>query len=196
MWRFTPINSGQASEELKEIASQLNLDGIPNFLRLLAKSRVSAEAYLHTEAALADGVLSPHQRAKIALLVAEINGSQYCRALSEHIARVAGLTDADIMLSRTACSDDPKAQAMMHFVQAIVLQRGEVGNDDFTAMRKAGLSESEMIEILANVALNIFTNYFNILAQTDLDRSLCQPGHKAPATFQPMVLSTKSGPNP
>ena len=175
MWRLTPIEASQTTEEIEAIADQLGLGGIPNFLRLLARSRASTKAYLHAEAALANGELAPHQREKIALLVAEINGSKYCRALHERTARQAGLNEGEIQLSREVSSSNPKTQAMLHFVQAVVLQRGELSNDDFSAIRKAGFSDSEIIEIVANIASNIFTNYFNILAQTELDRSPEQP---------------------
>jgi alkylhydroperoxidase family enzyme len=74
---------------------------------------------------------------------------------------------------------DPKTEAMLHFVQAIVLQRGDVNDEDFSALRQAGFSETEVIEILANVALNIFTNYFNILAHTGMDCPSPLPGGEA-----------------
>lgn len=182
MWRLTPIAASQPTEEIAAIADQLGLEGIPNFLRLLARSRAATKAYLQAEAALAHGELAPHQREKIALLVAEINGSKYCRALHERTARQAGLTEGEIQLAKEVSSSNPKTLSLLHFVQAIVLQRGEVSNDDFSAIRKAGFSDSEIIEIVANIAANIFLNYFNILAQTEPDRSLSQtsPGNCPP----------------
>ena len=175
MWRLTPVDAGQSTGKIEAIAGLLGLDGIPNFLRLLARSPASMNAFLQAEAALAHGELAPHQREEIALLVAEINGSSYCRALHERSARQAGLTEGQIQLSREASASEPKTLALLHFVQAIVLQRGEVSNDDFSAIRKAGFSDSEIIEIVANIATNIFTNYFNLLAQTEPDCSLPQP---------------------
>jgi alkylhydroperoxidase family enzyme len=37
------------------------------------------------------------------------------------------------------------------------------------AVRTAGYSDAEITEIVANVAVNIFTNYFNLVAQTEVD---------------------------
>ncbi len=189
MWRLTPKEARQTAEEIKAITGKPNSDGVPNFLRLLAKSPAATKAFVQAEAALGNGELTPHQREQIALLVAEINGSKYCLALHERNAREAGLGDSEIQLSRKASSDDPKNQAMLCFVQAIVLQRGEVSNDDFSAMRNAGFSESEIIEVLANVVLSIFRNYFNILAQTDPD--LAAPADQK-AGRAPKIVSGKT----
>ena len=171
MWRLTPIQTWQSARDLPDITARLRLTGkgIPNFLVLLAKSSAALNAYVQAEESLANGELTPHQRQKIALAVAEINGSAYCLAVHEKNAREIGLSDAEIQSSRKASANDPKTQAMLHFVQAVVLQRGEISDNDFLAMRKVGFSEAEIIEVLANVGMSIFTNYFNILAQTDLD---------------------------
>jgi hypothetical protein len=64
---------------------------------------------------------------------------------------------------------------MLHFVQAVVLQRGEVSDTDFSTVKNAGFAEAEIIEILTNVILNTFTNYFNLLARTDLGQLLERP---------------------
>ena len=178
MCRLTPTETGKSFEEIKAITGTVDPARIPNFLRLLTKSPASAKAFVQAETALANGELTQLLREKIALLVAEINGSEYCLAYHERNAREAGVHDTEIQLARKASSDEPKIQAMFHFVQAIVLQRGEVSNEDFLAMRKAGYSESEIVEILANIVLNIFSNYFNLLAQTEVDRSLAQPDPK------------------
>jgi hypothetical protein len=36
-------------------------------------------------------------------------------------------------------------------------------------VREAGWSDAEVAEIVAHVALNVFTNYFNITAGTEID---------------------------
>jgi len=182
MWRLTPIEAKQPARELQGIVSNLSLvaNGVPNFLKLLAKSPASMKAYVQAEEALANGQLTPRQREEISIAVAEINGSSYCRATHELAAKRAGLSDEQIQFARKASSTDPKTEAMLYFVQTVALQRGDVNDDDFSAVRKAGFSEVEVIEILANVVLNIFTNYFNILAQTDLDSPPSPANREAP----------------
>jgi len=192
MWRLTPTETKQSAQELQKIARKLRLkgNGVPNFLRLLVKSPASLKAYAQAREALESGQLTPHQREEISLAVAEINGSKYCLAAHVVAGRQAGLNDEEIRFARKATALDPKAEAMLHFVQAVVLQRGEVNDDDFSSMQKAGFSEAEIIEILANVVLNIFTNYFNILAQTDLDNPPSQPVGKERSADK--IISEKS----
>jgi len=187
MWRLNPVPEEQFVRELRGIASRLHPAGNvePHFLRLLAQSPASLTAYLRAEEALGTGRLTPHQREEISLAVAEINGSHYCVATHELAGKHVGLSDEDVSFARKAWSKDSKTQAMLHFVQAIVLQRGEISDDDFSAMRSAGFAGPEIIEILANVGLNIFTNYFNLLAQTDLDHPSTQTGPPGRAPNQP-----------
>jgi uncharacterized peroxidase-related enzyme len=148
---------------------------IPNFLKILGKSPAAARAYMRVEDALADGRLSERQREQIALAVAEINGSNYCLSAHSIIGRNAGLTDAEIQSARRAAAPEAKADQMLRFTQSMVLQRGEISDADLGALRKAGFSDPEIIEIVANIALNIFTNYLNILSKTGPDFQEKQP---------------------
>lgn len=42
-------------------------------------------------------------------------------------------------------------------------------------LREAGYGDAEIVEIVAQVALNVFENYFNTVAQTELDSPLEAP---------------------
>jgi uncharacterized peroxidase-related enzyme len=143
-----------------------------NFLRVLAQSLGAMRAFARTERALAHGRLTVGQREQIALAVAEINGSNYCLVTHCATARKAALSDEDIRLARKAAASDPRAEAMLRFTQAVVLQRGEIRGEELSGVRRAGFSESEIIEIIANIALNIFTNYLAIISKTKADLPL------------------------
>ena len=80
----------------------------------------------------------------------------------------------------SATAADPKAKTMLRFTQAVVLQRGDISDEDFRALGKAGFTDAQIIEIVANIALNIFSNYFNSVAKTEVDFPLLQPGADAP----------------
>lgn len=177
MWRLNPLETEKSAQELQVVADRLHLpfNGIPNYLKHLARSTASMKAYVETEDALGKGLLTPQQRESIALVVAAINGSDYCLAAHGIAARLAGLSQDEIAATQNASASDPKTETLLRFVQAIVLQRGELGDPDFAAMQKAGYSESEIIEVLANVVLNIFTNYFNLLVQTNPDNQFLHP---------------------
>jgi len=144
-------------------------EGSPNFLKTLAQSPAAALAYLLAEDALAEGRLSARQREQIALAVAEINGSKYCLIAHAAAGRKAGLTGEEIESARRAAAPEAKADRMLRFTQSMVLQRGEISDEDLGALRKAGFSDGEIIEIVANIAQNVLANYVNILSKTELD---------------------------
>lgn len=177
MWRLNPLETKESVRELQVVADRLHLpfNGIPNYLKHLARSTAAMKAYVEAEDALGKGQLTPQQRESIALVVAAINGSDYCLAAHTIAGRQAGLSEDEISATQNASAVNPKTETLLRFVQAIVLQRGELGDPDFAAVQKAGYSESEIIEILANVVLNIFTNYFNILVRTNLDNQFLPP---------------------
>jgi uncharacterized peroxidase-related enzyme len=151
-----------------------------NFLHLLANSPAALKAYAAAAGALAQGQLTPRQRELLALTVAEINGAKYCLSAHYALARKLGLDDAKIRFARRAASADAQTHAMLRFAQAVALQRGELGDADFQSLRQAGFGDALIVEIVSNIALNIFTNYFNSVARTEVDFPLLKPGAYAP----------------
>lgn len=182
MSRLTPIQTNGTTSELQRSLknSHLKLDEVPRFLQVMANSPASLRAYIRADAALVRGQLTPRQREQVALAVAEINGSSYSLSAHYDTGKNLGLTHHEMQLARNATAEDPKAETMLRFTQAVVLQRGEVSDDDFQALRKAGFSDAQIVEIVANIALNIFCNYFNSVAKTEVDFPLLQPGADAP----------------
>jgi uncharacterized peroxidase-related enzyme len=140
-----------------------------NFLHLLANSPAAFNAYVACAGALAQGQLTPRQRELLALTIAEINGARYCLSAHEALARKTGLDDNEIRAARRATSADPATRAMLRFAQSVAIQRGELSDADFQALRLAGFTDALITEIISHIALNIFTNYFNSIARTDLD---------------------------
>ena len=145
------------------------------FLRLLSNSPAATEGYLACQDALARGQLTPRQRELLALAVAEINGSNYCLAAHAALAKKAGLSAQDIQFARKATAADPQEDAMLRFAQALTLQRGDLSEPDFQTLRRARFTDGQIAEIIANVALNVFSNYFNVLARTELDFPALKP---------------------
>ena len=182
MSRLTAVKTNGATSELNRSlkTSRLKLTEAPRFLQVMANSPASLRAYIRADAALVRGQLTPRQREQVALAVAEINGSSYSLSAHYETGKRLGLTDHEMQLARNATAVDPKADTMLRFTQAVVLQRGEVSDDDFQALRKAGFSDAQIVEIVANIALNIFSNYFTSVARTEVDFPLLQPGADAP----------------
>ncbi len=170
MQRIIAINHEEATGKAKEL-----LDGVkakigfaPNLMKTLASSPAALEAYLNFNGALGT-TLNAKLREQIALTTAEINGCQYCASAHTAIGKMSGLDDSAILSARRASSDDAKTDAALKFASALIVSRGKVSPADFQAVTDAGYTEKEITEIVANVALNIFTNYFNEVAGTEVD---------------------------
>ena len=80
-----------------------------------------------------------------------------------------GVDAADLANARSGHSVDAKADAAIKLALEIVSNRGQVDDSVLSAARAAGLTEGEIVEVVAHVALNVFTNYLNNVAQTTVD---------------------------
>ena len=169
--RLTAVNSAETTGKAKQL-----LDGVhaklgmtPNLMKTLASAPAALEAYLNFGAALGTGKLDAKFREQISLAVAQANSCEYCLSAHSALGKMAGLKPEEIGLSRQAHSEDPKRDAGLQFVQALVAQRGQVSDQALERVKAAGFSDGDVAEIVANVAINIFTNYFNHVAQTEID---------------------------
>lgn len=171
MARIEPIAKTQQDfkgVELLEVVRE-KMGTVPNMLATMANSPAVLSAYLAFNQALSSGVLSPRIREMIALTVGEINGSKYCLAGHTAMGLAAGLALNETLLARRHRADHPKEQAILSFVTLMVENNGLVGKNDLDDLRNAGCSDAEVCELIAHVTLNIFTNYFNLVAQTEVD---------------------------
>jgi uncharacterized peroxidase-related enzyme len=163
---LTSIERADSKESLDLVHQcHFNAADTPNFLKVLAKSLSAMRGYEEMENALASGELSAREREQIALAVAEIDGSITCLAAHSAAARNLGLTEHDIQLAREARGSEPRSDALLAFTLAVVAQRGEIKGEDLKRLRAGGFSESETIEIVANIAINIFTNYVSLVSK-------------------------------
>ncbi|MFD0902136.1 carboxymuconolactone decarboxylase family protein [Actinomadura sediminis] len=136
----------------------------------MANSPAVLKGYLEFSGALAGGALSAATRERIALLVAEENGCDYCLSAHTYIGtNIAGLDRDETERNRHAESADPKAAAVLALAAALLRTRGGVADADLKAAHEAGLTDGEITEVVAGVALNVFTNYLNKAADTDID---------------------------
>jgi AhpD family alkylhydroperoxidase len=128
---------------------------------VLGNTPAALNAYLKFNDALSQGRFDVKLRRQVALAVAESNLCNLCIETHTTQGSKAGLTDKDIADARQAMAADAKTNAILKLVRSIVVQRGELSNTDFDSARASALSDEEIVETIANVALNIFTNYVN-----------------------------------
>jgi alkylhydroperoxidase family enzyme len=71
--------------------------------------------------------------------------------------------------NRNGASNDPKANAAVRFAVQVTRDRGHVSEADLSAVRRAGYTDAQVIEIVQHVALNTWTNLVNEVFKTDID---------------------------
>ena len=171
MPRLKAIETAEAEPKAKAFLEgvQKKLGMTPNLMRTMANSPAVLEAYLGLGNALGKGTLSPKLREQIALTVSELNGCHYCLSAHTALGKMVGLGDEEITDSRRGLSPDRKTEAVLQFDRKIVSERGWVSDDDVATVRGAGTSDAEIAEVVAHVAVNIFSNYFNHVAETEVD---------------------------
>ncbi|MBK7294702.1 MAG: carboxymuconolactone decarboxylase family protein [Holophagaceae bacterium] len=158
------LDPTQATPEVAAIlqAVKAKLGRVPNLFLTLAKAPAALKAYLGASEAIGSGHLDAQQREVIALAVAEANGCDYCLAAHSAIGKMVGL-DADTLLqSRLGVPTNRRHAALAAFARAVVRARGR--SLLIYAAREAGLDDQELLEVVANVAVNILTNYTNLVA--------------------------------
>jgi uncharacterized peroxidase-related enzyme len=166
--QIKPENAqGQTAELFSAVRSKLGM--VPNMMRAIGNSPASLQAYLQFSGSLATGLLSAKERELIALAVGQSNSCDYCLAAHSALGKMAGLTAEQIRDARLGNAVDSKNEALVRFSKKLVNERGQVSDDDLNTLRRFGFDDGHVAEIVANVAVNIFTNYFNHVAETDID---------------------------
>ena len=171
MPRIHAIEPTEATGEAKDLldAVQKKLGITPNIIRTLAHSPAALKAYLGFGDALSGGQFDAKGREAIALTVAGANTCEYCASAHAAVSKSLKVDDAEITRRLAGRSGDQKLDAALIFARRIVDTGGFVENDDLAAVRAAGHGDEAIVEIVANVAANIFTNYFNHVVQTEID---------------------------
>ena len=171
MTRIQPVNYEQATGKPKQLldAVKAKLGIAPNMMKTMAQSPAVLEAYLNFSGALGGGALSAGLREQIALIAAEANGCGYCASAHTVIGKMVGLSEDAILAARQARSTEAKTEAALKFARQVIVNRGAVSDAELQAVKDAGFTDGEVAEIVANTALNIFTNYFNEIAKTEID---------------------------
>jgi AhpD family alkylhydroperoxidase len=158
-------NAGDVTKRLLAMAG--GKSGLPsNMMRSVAQSPIVLEGYLQFSRTLEAGKLDPTEREQIALAVAQANLCEYSLAYHTALARKLGLTDDHILASREGRAADRKIDAALRFAKDLVAESGDCSPAD---LQQTGFTDREIVEIIALVALNIFENYFNMVAKTDID---------------------------
>ena len=157
-------------------ASQPLLDQIqqafgatPNMFKAVSNSPAALQSMWGFFGALGKGTLGARLGEQLAVAIANANRCEYCLAAHTVLGQSAGATGADMAAAQVGRSDDPRTAAALAFALKVVGQRAQVDDADFTNLRTAGFDDGQIVEIMAHVALNLFTNYINVALDVPVD---------------------------
>ncbi len=150
-------------------AVKAKLGVIPNMFLTWAHSPTALNAYMQLSALTGNGTLNAKQREQIALAVGEENACGYCVSAHSIIGNMVGLTPAEIDAARGGIASNARDAAIVALAQAITRERGHLASSEVASFKAQGLSDADILEVLVNVVLNIYTNYTNHIAATEID---------------------------
>jgi uncharacterized peroxidase-related enzyme len=157
---LTPANAPAASARLlTQIEAAMGAQ--PAMFRAVANSPAALASMWGSFGALGGGPLGAKLGEQIAVAVAQANRCEYCLAAHTLLGQKAGLTAEQLGHAQAGESADPRTQAALRFALALVQERGRVGAEQVQALRAAGFDDAGVVEVVAHVALNLFTNYVN-----------------------------------
>ena len=171
MPRLNKVEIETAEGKAKELLEAINnkLGKVPNIFKGMANSPAAFENYLASSEILASGELSGQEREAIALVIAETNDCKYCLSAHTAIAAREGISSEEALMLRQAQSSDDKLATLVTFAKKIMTTKGYVEDADLEAIRAAGYNDAQIAEIVALVALNVFTNFFNHVNASEND---------------------------
>jgi uncharacterized peroxidase-related enzyme len=171
MPRVQKLEIGNASKDVKPFLDAVmgKIGKVPNFFATIANSPKTASAFSQFNSALVESNLSVEEREAIALCQASFHGCPYCSAAHTAIAQSSGVDETEVILNRIQRSSNTRTQAVIDFTIAVLNDRGAVTDFAIKAFKNAGFEDAHIVDVIAVITANTFTNYVNLVAQTDVD---------------------------
>ncbi len=142
---------------------------VPNMFKAVANSPAALNSLWGSFGALAGGKLGARLGEEIAVAIANVNHCEYCLAAHTALGRKAGVSAEDIAAAQVGESTDPKTRAALTFALKVVRDRAAVSGADIATLKAAGFDDEGVVEIIAHIALNLFTNYINVALNVPVD---------------------------
>ncbi len=173
MSRITTPAVESATGATAEVYAQIKkaAGSVPNtYAAIGALEPAALKVMLQAEAVLAAGTLSKQDRESVKLIVSEVAGCHYCVAAHSLLGKLAGLKPETLKQIRVGQSTgDPKRDALARFVRTLVKTSGEISDEEFSAIKAAGYTDAQLVDISLAIAVITFTNVFNRINDTTID---------------------------
>ncbi|USX23188.1 peroxidase-related enzyme [Oxalobacteraceae bacterium OTU3REALA1] len=171
MTRIALVSPADTTGERQQLLAQIQgaFGATPNMFKAVANSTAALKSMWGSFGALGAGVIGAKLGEQIAVAIADRNECDYCLAAHTALGRKAGASAEEMSAAQAGQSADPKTAAALRFATAIVNNRAQIGDEDVAALRQAGFDDEAIVEIVAHVALNLFTNYVNVALRVPVD---------------------------
>lgn len=171
MNRIPLVTPADTTGERQQLLAQIQgaFGATPNMFKAVANSTAALKSMWGSFGALGGGVIDARLGEQIAVAIADRNACDYCLAAHTALGRKAGASAEEMSAAQAGQSNDPKTAAALRFAIAVVSNRAQIDNDDVEALRISGFNDEAIVEIMAHVALNLFTNYVNVAFKVPVD---------------------------
>ncbi|HXP01771.1 MAG TPA: carboxymuconolactone decarboxylase family protein [Luteibacter sp.] len=158
--------TAEVFDQIKKVAGS-----VPNtFAAIGAHGPAALKAILQADGVLASGSLSKQDQETIKLVVSEAVGCDYCVAAHSLLGKMTGLK-ADVLkhIRHHEATGDAKRDALVRFVRLLTTSSGTISEGEFAAIKDAGYTDEQMVDISLAMAVTVFTNVFNRINDTAVD---------------------------
>lgn len=158
-----------SQETLRQL--QAKFGKVLNIHGEMAHAPVVLAGYTGIQQAIEEhGTFDGRVREAIALTVGAADHCDYCQSAHTGGARQAGWTlEETVALRRGEQVADEKLSVLLAVAREITTDVGEVDEGTWQRALDAGWTVEQLAELFVHVATNLFTNYFNHYAHTELD---------------------------
>lgn len=177
MARLTVNTLQTAPEQAKERMEMVQKANgfIPNLIGVLANSPQALEMYQEVGKLNSKSSLTPEEIEVVQITAAAHNGCDFCVAGHTKIGTLKLKMPENVLnalRARTTIEDNAKYQALAQFTMQLIDKRGKVSDDELAAIKAAGYSEQNILDVVLGVALATLCNYANNVAQNDINPEL------------------------
>jgi len=177
MQRIHSVEPHQAPGRTRELLETVEkaFGTVPNVAKVMANSPAVLDSFLALGTAMGGAKIGGKLHHQIKLATSEANTCDYCNSILAHLGKQGGISANEILDGRKSSSSDSRTDAALKFASSVLDTRDKVGDDEVQAVREAGFSDGEIVEIVASVVVGCFTNFLNNVADTTLDIPRAEP---------------------
>lgn len=141
----------------------------PNMFKAVSNSPAALQSMWAAFGALGAGTLGARLGEQLAVAIANVNRCEYCLAAHTVLGQKAGASAAEMAAAQVGQSDDPRTAAALRFALKVVRDRAQVSDGDVAQLHEVGFNDEQVVEIMAHIALNLYTNYINVALNVPVD---------------------------